>query len=410
MAQASTEISELICLNEIPGDSIVSNFVLKMQEVCQKIQSRMDKVIGNEQATKDSLIKPFFNALGVDTEDPDCWVPEYKADIVGKKNPEKVDYAVMQSNAAVVFIEAKPFNNSEKALISRDGQLARYFNATPTVKVSIITNGVVFRFFTDLARENVQDEEPFFVFDVRNHEKSDIEVLEMFCPTKFDVKTIRGWASENKSKIRIQRFLYSILTKPEENKDFVKFVVEQTFDGLNTASVRDTYSARLPDLMKEAVDLCISERLGLAQKAESKAESHSSIDQLATTAAELNAFATIKGIVSGSGRDGFSVLHKDYPKWFNISHKRAGNWFARLYFREDSNVLLLRLPYQRAITLCPGDDRLQERQAGVAVTLDGEFDIGSYTKLICEAFDICSSGKQQDSDSESVELEIEKSA
>jgi hypothetical protein len=389
----------------------VSNFVEKMQEVAQKILNRMDKVIGNEQATKDSLIKPFFNALGIDTEDPDCWQPEYRADFSGKKNPEKVDYVVKQDGKPLIFIEAKPYAASDKGLISRDGQLARYFNAIEEVKISIITNGVVYRFFSDLASENIQDGDPFFVFDVRNHNKADIEVLEMFSPGKYDIKGIKSWANENKSKLRIQKFLYSILTKPEENKEFINFVVDQNHDGKNTVPVREAYAQKLSILMKEAVDLCIGERLNLARTPEIRSTlSTVDNDQVVTTTEELNVLAAVKGVIAGSGRDVQTVVHKDYPKWFNISAKKAGNWFVRLYFRDDSKVLLVRLPFAKAAAMLKDAEKLQERQAGVAITLDSDLNVGLYARILCEAFDIYSSVKQQESDSESIDADLDKIA
>ena len=54
----------------------MNEFSNKMTVTIRKILDRYDKVANNEQASKDSLIKPFFSALGYDTEDPDIWLPE----------------------------------------------------------------------------------------------------------------------------------------------------------------------------------------------------------------------------------------------------------------------------------------------------------------------------------------------
>ena len=84
----------------------MNEFLDKMTVTIRKILDRCEKVANNEQASKDSLIKPFFSALGYDTEDPDIWLPEYNADFAGKK-PEvsKITEATMRG-------EIKDFSES----------------------------------------------------------------------------------------------------------------------------------------------------------------------------------------------------------------------------------------------------------------------------------------------------------
>jgi hypothetical protein len=378
------------------GEPAVTSFVEKMEEVCRKIQARMERVAGNEQATKESLIKPFFNALGYDTEDPDTWRPEYVSDFNGRRRAEKVDYAVIKGDVPVLFIEAKPFSNSEASLESRDGQLARYFNATQSVKVSIITNGVVFRFFSDIDVDNVQDKDPFYVFDARTAAKSDFEILEMFSPSRFDVEVIRTWADEHKNNLKVRDFLQSILTEPANNVDFVKFVLDQTDGGFKSKSVVESFSAKLPRLMKEAHDACIKVRLGLgdmepgAQRAEPRAA-----DAVVTTVEELNVFSAIRGLLVGAGKDATGVLYKDFPKWFNVSHRRGGNWFIRLYFNDNPRTMLVRLPFASSTAVMGTTDKMWQRAAGTVVQLDDDLDVAPWAKLIFEAFEQCVSGKQE---------------
>ena len=62
--------------------------------------------IQTEEATKMSLIVPFFQILGYDVFNPLEFCPEYTAD-VGIKKGEKVDYAILVKNEPVILIEAK---------------------------------------------------------------------------------------------------------------------------------------------------------------------------------------------------------------------------------------------------------------------------------------------------------------
>lgn len=68
--------------------------------------STMGNNILTEEATKMSLILPFFQLLGYDVFNPTEFCPEFTAD-VGIKKGEKVDYAILVNNEPVILIEAK---------------------------------------------------------------------------------------------------------------------------------------------------------------------------------------------------------------------------------------------------------------------------------------------------------------
>ena len=111
--------------------------------------------IQTEEATKTSLIMPFFSLLGYDVFDPNEFVPEFTAD-VGIKKGEKVDYAIVNEGQPVILIEAKWVGEK---LDRHDSQLFRYFGTT-CAKFAILTNGVIYRFYTDLDEQNKMDEKP----------------------------------------------------------------------------------------------------------------------------------------------------------------------------------------------------------------------------------------------------------
>lgn len=117
--------------------------------------------ISTEEATKTSLIMPFFSLLGYDVFDPSEFLPEFTAD-VGIKKGEKVDYAILQDGKPVIIIEAK---SVQRNLEKHDSQLFRYF-ATTSAKFAILTNGIRYRFFTDLDNSNKMDELPFLDFNL----------------------------------------------------------------------------------------------------------------------------------------------------------------------------------------------------------------------------------------------------
>lgn len=110
----------------------------------------MGQLCTTEETTKQALIIPFFDILGFTPYDPTRVKAEYYADFQGAKTNERVDYALFCQGVPVMFIEAKPY--SEK-LDNHCPQLSRYFNSTPEVAVSAITNGMEWRFFTDLKQK-----------------------------------------------------------------------------------------------------------------------------------------------------------------------------------------------------------------------------------------------------------------
>ena len=54
----------------------------------------------------------------------------------------------MRDGEPVVLIEAKRYGATLN--VAHESQLFRYFSATPAVRFGILTDGVIFRFYSDL--------------------------------------------------------------------------------------------------------------------------------------------------------------------------------------------------------------------------------------------------------------------
>src|SRR4051812_35335022 len=129
----------------------------------KRVRELADHVRGNEQATKQSLIGPLLTILGYDLTDPRECVPEYRADFGKDRSVKPIDWAFIQGGRPIFFVEAKEVG---KKLSGYDEQLADYFAKAPEAKLGILTNGVHWRFFTDVVNQNVMDKEPFETWDV----------------------------------------------------------------------------------------------------------------------------------------------------------------------------------------------------------------------------------------------------
>jgi len=101
-----------------------------------------------------------LRALGYDVFDPEVVVPEFTSD-VGIKKGEKVDYAIKINSKIMMLIECKPSRTD----LSKEhaSQLYRYFSVTES-RFGILTNGIEWRFFTDLDAPNKMDAKPFLYF------------------------------------------------------------------------------------------------------------------------------------------------------------------------------------------------------------------------------------------------------
>lgn len=107
---------------------------------------------------------PFINALGYDVFNPLEVVPEMTCDIAMKKG-EKIDYAIMKDGEPILLIECKHWAQDLKL---HDNQLMRYLNVSKA-KFGLLTNGIIYRFYTDLLEPNKMDDKPFLEVDITDN-------------------------------------------------------------------------------------------------------------------------------------------------------------------------------------------------------------------------------------------------
>lgn len=144
------------------------------------------RYLRTEEATKNSLVMPFISALGYDIHDPLEVIPEFTAD-AGVKQHEKVDYAIVKDGKPIILVECKSAGVSlGKGHLS---QLLRYYAVTDA-RFGILTNGVEYRFYTDLRKRNVMDEAPFLVVDLRELKEGQVEEICRFAKPVFDAQAI----------------------------------------------------------------------------------------------------------------------------------------------------------------------------------------------------------------------------
>ncbi|MCP3923512.1 MAG: restriction endonuclease [Desulfobacterales bacterium] len=273
----------------------------RIKDLASRIPKQMD-FINTEEATKNAFIMPFIGALGYDVFNPLEVIPEYTAD-VGKKKGEKVDYVIKKDDSIIMLIECKwsgvELNNEHAS------QLYRYFSVTEA-RFAILTNGVIYRFYSDLDDKNKMDSKPFFEFNILHFEDHQIEELKKFTKSSFSLEDILTTASTLKYTGAIKKILDEELKNPSEA--FVRFFAGQIYDGRITQQVLEQFTPIVKEARKQFINERVNERLKSALSAndseptsneeETIDESEPIKDGIVTTQDEIDGYNVVKAILS----------------------------------------------------------------------------------------------------------------
>jgi len=214
-------------------------------------------LVKTEEGTKNALVMPFLSALGYDPFNPAEVTPELSAD-VGTKKGEKVDYAILRDKKPIIIVECKGFDadlNSHHA-----SQLFRYFSVTP-VRFGILTNGITYRFYSDLIEHNKMDSAPFFIFDLTNFNEASIEVLKKFTKSAFDETGNLSVASNLKYRSALRDFIDKLLKDPSD--DFIRLCLTESkvYEGRMTQTVLIDFRPLLKEVLRGVINDQVDNRL-----------------------------------------------------------------------------------------------------------------------------------------------------
>ncbi|MBU2547808.1 MAG: type I restriction enzyme HsdR N-terminal domain-containing protein [Proteobacteria bacterium] len=275
------------------------DFVDKINEIVNRIPKQLD-YIKTEEATKNAFVMPFIAALGYDIFNPMEVVPEFTTDI-GIKKGEKVDYAICKDNKVIVLIECKWCGaNLEKEHAS---QLYRYFSVSEA-RFGILTNGIIYYFYSDIDEPNKMDPKPFFIFNLLDFDDKHIFELKKFTKSSFELDNILATASELKYTGAIKRIIIDEMSSCTD--DFVRFFASRVYSGRLTQIVLEQFR----NIVKEAFNQFIRERVNDRLKSaldadhEEQAEIVEEIERseivdkgIITTEEELEGYYIVKAIV-----------------------------------------------------------------------------------------------------------------
>jgi predicted type IV restriction endonuclease len=178
----------------------------------------------------------------------------------------------LKNDEPVIAIECKC---SGTALKDERGQLRAYFNAAKTVKMEILTDGLMYEFYADSDEPNMMDQNAFLSIDLREVVKGKIEDsaldgLKNLQKTIFDPDNI---GAEAKRKLIFQNFVQQLTVLADNpSEQFTRMLLQNASLSHIRAKALPEYKEMVRVAFQEFTNLRILKRLDLPAKDIDKSE------------------------------------------------------------------------------------------------------------------------------------------
>lgn len=336
----------------------LEEFRQRIVKLSTVLVSRAPK-IENEAMTNVSLVQPFLAAIGYDVGNPDEVSPEHHADF-SDKYQNKVDYAILNRGNPVIAIESKRVG----AAIKDDrGQLKSYFNACPTVKLGVLTDGLRYELYADSDKPNMMDDSAYLRFNFSDIAKSgtlDDNTLDGLSAIRNGFFNPEDVGAEAKRKLLFESLIDTIKQfKSDPSDDFIRFVLSRSAIGGKITKLTQGIVDANRDVIRSAMEAFVAQealaRFGYDRKdlipkvpsVEQPTVSAAVVvpepvtDVLAPTKGELNAFSYAKDRL-------FFLVHSDalFQEIQKLKFRKLKTSF-RVYYGRPNNGSLFDYKEQR---------------------------------------------------------------
>lgn len=346
------------------------DFADQISTLAQRVVKLRDS-IQTEEACKNAFVMPFLKALGYDVFNPEIVVPEFTAD-VGTKKGEKVDYAIRVGDKIAMLVECKGCGADLNT--KHTSQLYRYFSVTEA-RFSILTNGIVYWFYSDLEQPNKMDAKPFFEFDLLDYRPNQVEELKKFAIANFDVDSILATASDLKYSSAIRRELTRELNEPSE--EVCRLFISRVYDGKLMPTVMAKFTPLVQKAFRETVRELVNQRLSSAidegpqrpamePAVVAEDDGDEAVGGIVTTPEEVEGYQIIRAIVR-------EVVRADRV------HMRDAKSYCAVLLDDNNRKPIARLHFNRSVWYLGlfGADKAEER-----VKLESVDDIFLYSERL----------------------------
>lgn len=292
---------------------------LKLEQLTQRIHGIKEQV-QTEEATKNAFVMPFIQMLGYDIFNPTEVIPEYIADI-GTKKGEKVDYLIKNNQEPILIIECKNWKENADA---HNSQLHRYYHVSKA-RFGVLTNGIVYNFYTDLEKPNIMDDKPFLTVNLEDLKDSAVKVLESFTKQSYNLESILDSAEALKYIRAIRKEFEKEIENPSD--DLVRLLVNKFFERPLTANRMQSFKEYTKRALSISITESISSRLKSALVINETLDTntpkpiavdeHSETSKIVTTEEELEAFQIVKAILREK-IPAERIAHRDTQSYFGV--------------------------------------------------------------------------------------------
>ncbi|WP_368294346.1 type I restriction endonuclease [Dehalobacter sp. TBBPA1] len=321
------------------------DFIDELKQFALRVENLREKIT-TEEATKNSLILPFFQMLGYDIFDPSEVVPEFTAD-VGIKKGEKVDYAIFQNGTPIILVEAKWCGEK---LDKHGSQLFRYFGTTKA-KFGILTNGIIYQFFTDLEEPNKMDEKPFMELNLLDIKEALVPEVKKFHKSALNVEYVFNTASELKYTSLIRTLLSKQRQDPDES--FVTYILGEIYEGKRTKATVDKFKEIVKKSYNQFLNEIVNDRLKAAMGDSEKVEQEPQEavttvqkdqelkNKIETTQEELEYYYAVKSVLNPAVNSS-RIFFRDTESYFGILlDDNKLKWICRLGLNAQQKYLYI---------------------------------------------------------------------
>ncbi len=334
------------------------DFKDQLMQLSDKIDKQKDN-IATEEATKTSFIMPMIAALGYDVFNPFEVVPEMDCDLT--KRGDKIDYAIMKDDTPILLIECK---HCKQNLDLHSTQLAKYYAAS-NARFGVLTNGIEYRFYADLEKQNIMDEKPFLAVNMLDLSDTDIEQLKKFHKSYYNEQEILSTAQELQITIQIKDLLNKNFQNPGD--EFTRYFVRCINDWKSNAKLIEQYRPIVKKSVSAVINDIITDRLNVAMKTnedkviETVSEEGTSCEKtvetakdlpngivfqdeekgIITTQEEIDAYNIVRSILR-QYVDEERIQYTDYKSYFTVNLDGSMWWWiCRLSFKPYSKRICL---------------------------------------------------------------------
>jgi len=239
------------------------------------------KLCNDETNTRVRIIHPFLELLGykqlVD------YTHEYVADISGKKGT-KVDIAItFGKKNPLVIVECK--KATSRLNDKNFKQLNDYVVYTPSAKVGILTNGIIWDFY--IRGESGLNNTPFYSFNLQDFSNSDLEILTMFMKSEFNVNEIQEEADSIHFLEKFDDAFFSILNNPTQP------IIKSLNEAMGGKRATDKIAQKISNLINSISVKSVYERMVAEED---------KLRGVITTEEEYKAFNVIKTVLAMSSK------------------------------------------------------------------------------------------------------------